>query len=303
MHFAEVARTNNVAPGALNEQSAARASGAKGTVLNQQLRTHDEVNKGQLRQWEQAEITRSRIEATLTASNELRTDEANITRYMAPPETTPYPLEYAFHLLGNIRGKTVIDLGCGSGLNSLILARRGAKVVGVDISESLLGMASQRAALNNLEHPPHFVASSAHDLPFKEESADLVLGIAILHHLDLGLIAEQTWRLLKPGGRAIFQEPIRNSAVLRAIRRAIPYRAPDVSPFERPLLDEEITTFASRFSASRSRVFSLPFVNLAKVVGLKRPHLHRLYEYDARILRKHPRLGKYCSVRVVEVTK
>ena len=271
--------------------------------MNQQLSTHDEVTKGRLREWEQAEITRSRIEANLTASDGLSANEANIARYLAPPETTPYPLEYAFHLLGDIRGKTVIDLGCGSGLNSLILARRGAKVVGVDISESLLGMAARRAAVNNLGQSTHFVASSAHDLPFREESADVVLGIAILHHLDLGLIAEQTWRLLKPGGRAIFQEPIRNSAVLRAIRRAIPYRAPDVSPFERPLLDEEIATFASRFSASRSRVFCLPFVNLANVVGLKRPHLHRVYEYDAHILQKHPRLAKYCSIRVVEVTK
>ena len=265
--------------------------------------TQEEVSSGRLRRWERAEIVRSGIEATLTATAELRVDEANVARYMAPAATTPYPLEYAYHLLGDVRGKTVVDLGCGSGINSLILARRGAKVFGVDISESLLKMASQRAAVNGLERSTHFVASSAHDLPFREESADVVLGIAILHHLDLHLIAEQTWRLLKKGGRAIFQEPIRNSAVLRAVRRAIPYRAPDVSPFERPLLDEELATFASRFSSARSRVFCLPFVNFAKVTGVSRSSLHRLYEYDARLLQRLPRLGKYCSVRVIEVTK
>ncbi len=256
-----------------------------------------------LQTWERAEIERSGIEATLTAGEELVADEANVARYMAPPETTPYPLEYAFHLLGDVRGKTVVDLGCGSGINSLILARRGARVIGVDISESLLRMALKRATANQLEQSTHFVASSAHDLSLKEESADVVLGIAILHHLDLRLIADETWRLLKKGGRAIFQEPIRNSRVLRALRRAVPYHAPDISPFERPLLDEEIAAFSSRFSGSRSRVFCLPFVQVASVIGISRRHLDRLYQYDARLLRNLPRLSKYSSVRVIEVTK
>jgi ubiquinone/menaquinone biosynthesis C-methylase UbiE len=264
---------------------------------------HQQLTGGDLREWERAEIERSGIEANLTPQDELLADEANVARYLTPPETTPYPLEYAFHLLGDIRGKTVVDLGCGSGINSLLLARRGAKVIGVDISESLLRMALKRATVNQLEST-HFVASSAHDLSLKEESADVVLGIAILHHLDLRLIADETWRLLKMGGRAIFQEPIRNSPVLRVLRRAVPYRAPDVSPFERPLLDEEIAAFASRFSGwRRSRVFCLPFVNVASIIGVSRPHLHRLYQYDARLLQKLPRLAKYGTVRVIEVTK
>lgn len=267
------------------------------------MSTQERAADSRLREWEKAEIERSVIEADLTSTDKLLVDDANVARYMAPPETTPYPLEYAFHLLGDVRGKTIVDLGCGSGINTLILAQRGAKVVGIDISESLLGIARQRAIANHLERTARFVASSAHDLPFLEESADVVFGIAVLHHLDLDLVAEQTWKLLKKGGRAIFQEPIRNSAVLRAVRRAIPYRAPDVSPFERPLLDAELARFASRFSTSQSRVFCLPFINLASVAGVPSRYVHRLYQYDARLLRRMPGLGKYCSVRVVEVTK
>jgi ubiquinone/menaquinone biosynthesis C-methylase UbiE len=267
------------------------------------MSSHEQVGGNGLREWERAEIERSGIEATLTSAEELVADEANVARYMAPSDTTPYPLEYAFHLLGDVRGKTVIDLGCGSGINSLLLARRGARVIGVDISESLLRMALKRATVNHVEASTRFIASSAHDLSLMDESADVVLGIAILHHLDLRLIADETWRLIKKGGRAIFQEPIRNSRLLRVLRRAIPYRAPDVSPFERPLLDEEIAAFASRFSRSRSRVFCLPFVSVANVIGVSRPHLHRLYQYDARLLRKMPRLEKYSTIRVIEVIK
>ena len=43
--------------------------------------------------------------------------------------------------------------------------------------------------------------------------------------------------MLKRGGRAIFQEPVRNSEFVKRIRTMVPYTAPDVSPFERPLTD------------------------------------------------------------------
>jgi ubiquinone/menaquinone biosynthesis C-methylase UbiE len=99
---------------------------------------------------------------------------------------TPYPLEYAYALLGDVRDRTVVDLGCGSGENSLLLARRGAHVIGVDISESLIRLAQQRLELNGLGGRVQFVVGSSHDLPIKDSAVNIVLGIAILHHLNLG---------------------------------------------------------------------------------------------------------------------
>ena len=83
------------------------------------------------REWESAEIVRSDIEATLTKDVRLVADERQVRRYLDPPLDTPFPLEYAYALLGDVRGRTVLDFGCGSGQNSLLLARRGARVVGV----------------------------------------------------------------------------------------------------------------------------------------------------------------------------
>ena len=79
----------------------------------------------------------------------------------------------------------MVDFGCGSGENSLLLARRGARVVGVDISESLIELARRRLAVNGLAGAAQFVVGSAHDLPLRSHSIDAVLGIAILHHLNL----------------------------------------------------------------------------------------------------------------------
>ena len=74
-------------------------------------------------------------------------------------------------------GKTVLDLGCGGGLDSLIAARRvglKGKVFGVDFSDAMLTRASQagvEARLNNLD----FRKAAAEDLPIDDDSIDVVL--------------------------------------------------------------------------------------------------------------------------------
>jgi cyclopropane fatty-acyl-phospholipid synthase-like methyltransferase len=56
----------------------------------------------------------------------------------------PYPLEYAFYLLGDVAGKHVLELGCGSGENTVPLCQRGAHVLGIDVSSELIALAKQR---------------------------------------------------------------------------------------------------------------------------------------------------------------
>src|SRR5687767_2107562 len=79
------------------------------------------------------------------AASLLRMTRANISRYDNPPENTPYPLEYAFHLLGNVVGSQVLALGCGEGMDTVILAALGANVLAVDISDESLRLGLERA--------------------------------------------------------------------------------------------------------------------------------------------------------------
>ena len=131
----------------------------------------------------------------------------------------------------------------------------------------------------------------------------MVFGIAILHHLDLQLVAREVHRILKPGGRAIFQEPVRNSVVLRFIRRLIPYRAPDISPYERPLTDAELEQFGRAFSRMHVKAFTLPFVSAAMLVPRIRRDPGWWYRLDARLLEQCPYLHHYASIRVIELQK
>ncbi|NUR55082.1 MAG: methyltransferase domain-containing protein [Acidobacteria bacterium] len=256
-----------------------------------------------MQRWERAEIERSSIEATLTPDQTLRVSAKTLTRYARPPRDTAYPLEYAYHLLGDIRGQRVVDFGCGSGGNSVLLANRGAHVWGVDISEDLLRLARRRLAVNGRDGGAAFLAGSAHDLPFPDQSIDVVFGIAILHHLDLALVSQEVRRVLKPGGRAIFQEPVRNSKVIRFVRGLIPYHAPDISPYERPLTDEQIEQFARGFSRWSVRAFALPHVQVGQVLPVVRNRIARLYEWDRRLLAAAPWLARYASIRVMELVK
>ncbi len=256
-----------------------------------------------MQRWEQAEIERSSVEATLTPDESLRVSAATLSRYEAPPSNTAYPLEYAYHLLGDVTGKRVLDFGCGSGANSVLLANRDAHVWGIDISEDLLHLAHRRLDVSGRSGGATFIAGSAHDTPFPDGSIDVVFGIAILHHLDLDLVSKEVRRVLKPGGRAIFQEPVRNSALIRFARRLIPYRAPDISPFERPLTDAELARFASGFSSVSVRAFALPHVQVGQVLPVVKNYWRALYAVDRYALDALPLLRRYASIRVIHLKK
>lgn len=256
-----------------------------------------------MQQWERAEIARSAVEATLTADDELRVSRSTFNRYARPPADTAYPLEYAYHQLGDITGQRVVDFGCGSGANTALLAGRGAHVWAIDISEDLLRLGQRRLAVSGRAGEATFIAGSAHDMPFADNSVDVVFGIAILHHLDLDLVSCEVRRVLKPGGRAIFQEPVRNSAAIRFARSLIPYRAPDISPFERPLTDAEVERFASGFQSSTVRAFGLPHVQIGPLLPVVKNYWRWLYAWDRRLLNRMPWLARYSSIRVIAVTK
>jgi ubiquinone/menaquinone biosynthesis C-methylase UbiE len=257
----------------------------------------------EIQRWERAEVERSAVEARLTADASLRVSARTLARYERPPAATPYPLEYSYHLLGDVRAQRIIDFGCGSGANTVLLANRGAHVWGVDISEDLVRLAQRRMTVNDRAHGAQFIVASAHDLPFPDSCVDVVFGIAILHHLDLALVSKEIWRVLRKGGRAIFQEPVRNSRVVRFARSLCPYRQPDVSPFERPLTDAELRAFASPFSSCRTRAFRLPHVAVGEALPVVKKRVQFLYRSDQTLLEALPVLRFYAGIVVLEVTK
>jgi ubiquinone/menaquinone biosynthesis C-methylase UbiE len=254
-----------------------------------------------IRDRERAEIERSAVEASRT--DVLPYSEEVFRRYLSPPADTCYPLEYSYHLLGDVRGKTVLDFGCGSGENIPLLSRLGAKVWAIDISEQLLNIAKRRLFVNGNTSDVNLIVASAYDVPLPDESVDVVFGMAILHHLELPLAAREVKRVLRKGGRAIFKEPVRNSRLLKLARNLIPYRSPEISPFERPLTDKELKDFAEGFSGYTSKAFSLPYVSLSWILPFAAKHEASLYRLDRAMLTRSPFLSYYATLRVIEIVK
>lgn len=261
------------------------------------------VKVEEIKKWETVEVERSASEAKRKDAEDLRIAAHIIERYRNPPADTHFPLEYAYHLLGDVSGKTVLDYGCGLGDNTVLLASRGANVVGVDISPELIELAEKRMRQHDLADKSEFRIGSAHELPFADESVDVVFGMAILHHLDLKTSSAEVFRILKPAARAIFLEPVRNSKFIKFVRNLIPYQQPDISPFERPLTDAELEDYARDFSAYRSRAFSLPFVNLLEVLGAPQNLQFSAMKVDGKILKSAPFLNYYATIRVIEMVK
>ncbi|HWO28490.1 MAG TPA: methyltransferase domain-containing protein [Candidatus Acidoferrum sp.] len=204
-----------------------------------------------------AEVERSASEASKIVLKPVERSETD--RYLAPPADTPFALEYAFHLLGDVRGKAVLDLGCGSGGNVVVLAERGAQVVGIDISPDLFAIAQQRARSANLMATVK--VGDAYNTGLPDESVDVIFCIALIHHLDIRVARDEMWRVLRKGGTVILKEPIRFSAFYARVRNLLPAQE-DISEYEHPLTQEELSLMTQTFQVEGTRFFRLPFVPL-----------------------------------------
>ena len=84
------------------------------------------------------------------------------------------PGESELKLLGDVKGKDILEIGCGGGQNTIVLAKWGARSVGLDISEEQVKFARKLAQKNKVS-TPFFVGNMEHLTMFKDESFDIVL--------------------------------------------------------------------------------------------------------------------------------
>ncbi|HKP13050.1 MAG TPA: class I SAM-dependent methyltransferase, partial [Blastocatellia bacterium] len=106
-------------------------------------------------------------------------------------------------LLGDLSGGDALDLGCGSGIYAARLAARGARVVGVDLSATMLDLARERARARGVALDL-LIADIAGRLPFSDARFDLVFTATALHYVeDLCGVMREAARVLRPRGRLV----------------------------------------------------------------------------------------------------
>ncbi len=108
----------------------------------------------------------------------------------------------AIEASGVHEGMVCVDLGCGGGRLALELARRGARVIGVDVSAAMVDRMVAQAQSEGLEHVSGIVSPIEH-LTIDPTSVDLVISNYALHHLldaDKAKVVNAAFGWLRPGG-------------------------------------------------------------------------------------------------------
>ena len=205
----------------------------------------------------------------------------------------------AFERLGDVRGRSVLDFGCGHGMAAVVLARRGARVFAFDLSAGYLEEARARAAANGVA--AEWIRADGERLPFADCSFDRVWGNAVLHHLDMHNACRELRRVLRPGGIAVFAEPWGQNPLLNWARRRLPYPAKQRTPHEQPLRPRHLRVLRKAFAEVSIQGFQL----LGMVCRiLPRSRLAAcLNRCDDMLLTRVPALQRFCRYVVVTLRR
>jgi SAM-dependent methyltransferase len=153
-------------------------------------------------------------------------------------------------------GANLLEYGCADGMISIVydrLADNAAYFHGIDISDKAIERARQNCASQGLTNC-NFTVMDAENLTFSNNEFDVVFGRGILHHLDLNKCFTEISRVLRPGGKAIFTEPLGHNPAINLFRKMTPqYRTED----EHPLVMNDLKIARGAFREIECKFFGL----------------------------------------------
>lgn len=179
-------------------------------------------------------------------------------------------------------GRRALELGAFTGGAGFSLAWSGTDVTGIDISPATVNGANAIAQEHGLEDTLAYRVMDAENLEYEDATFDLVCGTAIVHHLDLDRVLPEVDRVLRPGGWAIFTEPMAGNPLIEAYRR----RTPDMrTEDEHPLTPDDLGRLWDHFVHVEVEYFHLASLAAVPLAGsrLFGPALRVLERLDRRL--------------------
>jgi ubiquinone/menaquinone biosynthesis C-methylase UbiE len=145
-------------------------------------------------------------------------------------------------------GKTVLEIGCGIGLDCYEMNRHGMRVTAIDLTDVAIETVKKRFEENKLEGD--FRAANAEELPFLDNHFDYVYSFGVLHHAaDTEKCIDEVYRVVKPGGTAmimLYHRISLNEIVHRILR--VPFEEKDeLCPVVRRYSHKEVKRMFSEF--------------------------------------------------------
>lgn len=225
--------------------------------------------------------------------------------------------QHILGVFGDLNGLSVLDYGCGAAEGGIFLAKRGARVVAIDVSPRSLELAQALAAKNGVQIETRLVTDDK--IPAADNEFDRVYGNGVLHHVPLDVAMPELARVMKPTAKGCFIEPLPYNPLINVYRKiAKAVRTPD----EHPLSFEQIQAFNQHFSdvshrefwlttlavfvkfyvwdrvdPNRERYWKKIYTDAAEIAPFFRP----LQRIDEAVLARVPGLGKLCWNTVISV--
>lgn len=212
-------------------------------------------------------------------------------------------------LSGDIKGKDVLEIGCGNGMLSVYLAKIGGNITAVDNSNISINNTREIAKYNQVEHLIKTHELNAMEIGKLEKSFDLVVGEYVLHHIEpFSVFAKILFKVIKKGGRGIFFENNSRNPILMFGRNFLAgkYGIPKYSDSEEhPFEPKEIEILKQNFTEVNiyypEFMFFLLFnSHIFKSEGKIR---HILINLDRWMYRNLPSFRKYSYCQIVEFKK
>ncbi len=129
---------------------------------------------------------------------------------------------YSYTLLEGLRGKKVLEVGCGSGEQAVYFALQGAEVTVIDISSESLNVVEKLALREGVTIRGEVMDAEA--MRFAAEAFDVVYINSVLMHVDCAKVMEQCRRVLCSGGKLVVVEPLQYGLFVQGYRLFSSYK-------------------------------------------------------------------------------
>ena len=160
-------------------------------------------------------------------------------------------MRYIIKKLGNLRGRTLLDIGCGLGEASVYFAMKGAIVTSSDLSPGMLEITSKFAEINNVSIHQHLANAEKLKLSLKKKF-DIVYAGNLLHHVNIKNMILNLKPHIKNGGLFVSWDPMAYNPLINIYR----YIAKDVrTPDEHPLKIKDLRLIDKSFDRVEKKYF------------------------------------------------